>query len=313
MSDTHDCLQPEDKHFTGGPPTERPPGGSPPHRNPPDGRPPEDKPPEDRPPGGRPPHVPDRPPSTPPHPFGADGNLSEIPVWARNAFGDAWWLLHPERWAYEVDQMTAYYPQFSYDERLAGRRPYMRWTGVIHPWPPTLAEAAAIIDRLKRGDEVKFEAGTLRVPNGADLGSNRPSWLTAQLLSEEFRVEVIHRPPPAHPKAWVSCGPGRSLAGVPHRYTDDGSICPLTPHRDEWSWASNTLVDYLDAVGAWLLKMTIWRALGTWIGPQSSHVDIKICREAGMTGQCPCGSGRPPSDCGCIYARMIRNYHNWRN
>ncbi len=264
----------------------------------PDGVPPHPGTPVEPHPPGEHPHPPTRPIK---HttPFG--GELKKLstphggPQYYTFADLGQWWSFNPKRWAKEEHLMAVWYPQFSYKAKIINGMISRVWYGTITPWADTIEEAAAVLDRLEKGLEVHSCAGKVVLPPGcAPQQVPIPAYLTAKILSEEYQIKVIHRAPPAHPRAWLI---SPKIPSAPHRYLPEGAICPLTPHEREWSWETHSLVDYIDAIAVWLIKVNAYIKNGyQWIGGESSHKPQDLAK-INPHEQCWCGSGRPYGLC----------------
>ncbi len=279
-------------------PNDLPPGEHSPEKHP--GNPPGEhpgNPPGEHPPGGDPPGRIVKPKT----PFG-DGELSELPppcneVTISTAVDNnlmwAWWECFPKRWEWESKQTRIFYPTFKHIIRNVPDGKILIWKGTITPWAKTIDAAAAVIELLDNANPVKIFGGRIEPPNECPQSGKRPRYLTPEVLLEKYKIEVIHFSPPAHPVARV-LHPIIS-PGCQHRYKD-GSICPLTPQRNEWSWDKDSFVDFLDAVSEWLLKYSVWQHSGRWIGPFTPH-DNDSLKNIRAQDQCPCRSGRPYAEC----------------
>lgn len=202
-----------------------------------------------------------------------------------------WWAADPRRWEREESRMSALYPSFHYsDELFHGGIIGRVWLGTIRPWPDTLREAAAVLDRIEAGKGLYYADGTVVMPPGHQLLASVPPQLTPDVLPETYTVRVLHVPPPAHPKAWIV---NPFIPEGIHRYPD-GSICPLTPQLNEWSWERNDLADFLDAVSLWVIRCSWYKQTGKWIGLETDHLrPIRASKGA----QCGCRSGYPLGKC----------------
>jgi len=278
--------------------------------------PPEDpgkgKPPTDH-PDDYPPFTPPGPPPEPPgrrrkpkKPFGGQASdwevvrhpVSQYPYrnpLARNPSVPEvqWWALDQPRWELERQLMAECYPGFLHAFALRHGLVVRVWHGSIRPWPDCPLQATAAIDRLDRDEDVLIRNGTVLPPAEAAMPRVPHSKLTNSVLTTDYRLLTVHRVPPHHPRTWVLSP--RVRFPDRHVYNDD-AVCPLTPHEDEWSWATHTLVDYLDDVAIWLVKHSFYKLTGNWVGSESQHNPHNM-PQVRRNAQCPCASGLPYGEC----------------
>ena len=274
----------EDQKAKGNRPDDRPVGRPDKHHGKPDDRP--VGPPNDR------PIVPPIRPVKPTNPFGSDGEPDGLPA---HIDQDTWWEKDRQRFELEASLMAEHYSQFTWSIEN-GSKKRLRWDGIICPWPSTTKEAAAVIACLGRNETVGCQLGHIKMLPGVTWTIERkPGWLRSDLLAENFRIRVYHRSPPANPSAFLI---EPVLERSPHRYAPDGSICPLTPQNNEWSWGTHMLIDYLDAVAIWILKTSVWvRSDGRiWLGNDTPH-DLASLLKTPSLAPCICGSGKPFGSC----------------
>ena len=243
------------------------------------------------------PDVPIGPPTDPP----GRGEPPPHRIKPQPVFGEpdlAWWLENPEMWDREQRMMTEYYPGWrSVDchpkpgDPQAG--PCKAWIGDITPLQPP-SDAIGVVNALAADMSVMVhQSGRIDVDSECPPGKPSQLGVDERALRKTFSLVALQDGPPRHPRVSVMI----PELPRPCRHTfRDGAVCPLLPSSGAWSWASNSLAEYLNHVSIWLVKFMVWdltmkaTGSGVWIGSEAAHDSVTLARTP-VWAQCHCGSG----------------------
>ena len=220
------------------------------------------------------------------------------------------------RWARERDAMRAWFPLSFLSGRPQHDGPVLLWRVLLNPYPQP-EEMYMVLADLEADRPVDVSVHG-RILHSADcIGQNHVlrglPWAqhdVQTLPAEPVQVELLYRPPPAHPQvrcvapAWSTL----SHPNHPHFYHPD-VVCPLFPPDGDWRWAENTAADYLQFVSLWALKTWVWlatarRGRAVWLGSAHGHSRDDL-RPVHPSASCTCGSGLPFGSC-CRRSVLVR-------
>jgi hypothetical protein len=194
-----------------------------------------------------------------------------------------------------IEEMRAYYPQFSLSGLPMGTGPVAVWRGHVQPIQ-TRSNLEYLLDDLSQDRPVEIFPGG-RVEHFSDCRSSHVEhqWMEAITNPDvSFKIEVQYEGDSRHPRAYV-LQPDLPPSAWKHRL--GGSICAYAPWERVWHWQKHTVVDFMDHVLIWLIKSIVWLQAHVWIGDERQHHAEYLLRQIDPRAQCWCGSGKQYGNC----------------
>jgi hypothetical protein len=189
-----------------------------------------------------------------------------------------------------IRAMQNFFPEFSLLLAPAGTGRMAVWKGRAQPIQTT-EKLAELLDDIHHERPVYIlSGGEVRHHSDCTAPHEHHDWAgKLDDLRIKFELEVKYDGGRRHPKAFVR-NPPLPPCETLHLFSD-GSICPYAPWESVWLWERDTVVDYLGHALIWLIKWTVWRQTGIWIGLEIGHERDFLLRSIGRNQECWCGSG----------------------
>lgn len=195
-----------------------------------------------------------------------------------------------------IRAMRSFYPKFSLSGSPIGTGPVAVWKGWVRPlWGAD--ELASILDDIANDRPVAVLAGGLvEHLTSCTARHERPPWVRRlKDVSAAYKLKVLYGGGRVHPRAYV-IDPRFRRGELRHSFRD-GAACAYPPWEDVWRCDEHTVVDFMDHVVVWLVKLTVWRQAGVWPGSEMDHESQFLLQSIHPAQQCWCGSGSAYEGC----------------
>lgn len=190
-----------------------------------------------------------------------------------------------------IEAMRAYFPEFSLSGSPIGTGPVAVWKGWVQPLQ-SAEDVEKVLDDIYHERPVMMRAGGV-VEHRPDclIEHCRHGWMERVTTpSVKYKLEVQYDGGKAHPRAYVRSPAVPFFERRKHHF-NDGALCAYPPWLGLWQWQRDTVVNFMSHAVEWLVKWTVWRQAGVWLGPEMGHEPCFLLREIRPDQECHCGSG----------------------